>query len=277
MYRRANHTKHPNTLNAEDFYPSSFTGKEKDEETGYGYFGARYLDYELTGMWLSVDPLADKYPGISPYAYCAWNPVKLVDPDGRDTSICYTPTEDNQKTMNYARRHYSYDRSDILHHWSHGSEDYLVPFGYVETPDESAPTMSHHINPDGTRGEKHSVIVLHSCDVGKGNGCFAEKLSKLLPDIMIFAPSDKLAVSDKFDKEYVVANGFWNVYYGGLLVNICSGTAEATQALQFIWENVPAQTIIEIFSQRNLLIACPQVIKSNYIQETLSRVRSHMP
>ena len=32
---------------------------------------------------MSVDPLADKYPGISPYAYCAWNPIKYVDPDGR--------------------------------------------------------------------------------------------------------------------------------------------------------------------------------------------------
>ena len=38
-------------------------------------------------MWLSVDPLADKYPGISPYAYCAWNPVKLVDPDGAEIWI----------------------------------------------------------------------------------------------------------------------------------------------------------------------------------------------
>jgi hypothetical protein len=36
----------------------------------------------MTG-WLSVDPMADKYPGVSPYAYCAWNPIKLVDPDGR--------------------------------------------------------------------------------------------------------------------------------------------------------------------------------------------------
>ncbi len=44
------------------------------------------MDHELMTMWLSVDPLADKYPNISPYAYCAWNPVKLVDPDGRDTS-----------------------------------------------------------------------------------------------------------------------------------------------------------------------------------------------
>ena len=63
----------------------TFTGKERDHETGFGYFGARYMDHELMTMWLSVDPLADKYPGISPYAYCAWNPVKLVDPDGRDT------------------------------------------------------------------------------------------------------------------------------------------------------------------------------------------------
>ena len=64
-------------------YPTS-TGKELDEETGYGYFGARYMDHELMTMWLSVDPMSDKYPSISPYAYCAWNPVKLVDPNGKD-------------------------------------------------------------------------------------------------------------------------------------------------------------------------------------------------
>lgn len=65
----------------------TFTGKERDEETGFGYFGARYMDHELTTMWLSVDPMADKYPSISPYAYCAWNPVKLVDPDGREIDV----------------------------------------------------------------------------------------------------------------------------------------------------------------------------------------------
>jgi RHS repeat-associated protein len=64
-----------------------FTGKELDSETGYSYFGARYLDHELTTAWLSVDPMADKYPSISPYAYCAWNPVKLVDPNGKDVYI----------------------------------------------------------------------------------------------------------------------------------------------------------------------------------------------
>ena len=61
-----------------------FTGKEKDSETGFCYFGARYYDSDLSGLFLSIDPMSDKYPNISPYAYCAWNPVKLVDPDGND-------------------------------------------------------------------------------------------------------------------------------------------------------------------------------------------------
>ena len=45
--------------------------EQRDEETGYGYFGARYMEHELMTMRLSVYPLGDKYPSISPYAYCA--------------------------------------------------------------------------------------------------------------------------------------------------------------------------------------------------------------
>ena len=63
--------------------------EQRDEETGYGYFGARYMDHELMTMWLSVDPMADKYPSVSPYAYCAWNPVRLVDPNGEEINPIY--------------------------------------------------------------------------------------------------------------------------------------------------------------------------------------------
>ena len=65
-------------------YTQSSTGKERDSETGFSYFGARYYDSDLMTGWLSVDPMADKYPSLSPYAYCGWNPVKLVDPDGEE-------------------------------------------------------------------------------------------------------------------------------------------------------------------------------------------------
>ncbi|OIP00140.1 MAG: hypothetical protein AUJ98_09095 [Bacteroidetes bacterium CG2_30_33_31] len=61
----------------------TFSGKEKDAETGYSYFGARYYDSDLS-VWLSVDPMSDKYPSMSAYMYCAGNPVMLVDPDGKE-------------------------------------------------------------------------------------------------------------------------------------------------------------------------------------------------
>jgi RHS repeat-associated protein len=63
--------------------PYKFSAKEKEEETGYSYFGARYYWPEVS-VWLSVDPLSDKYPSMSAYMYCAGNPVVLVDPDGRN-------------------------------------------------------------------------------------------------------------------------------------------------------------------------------------------------
>lgn len=63
--------------------PYKFNGKEKDPETGLHYYGARYLNTDLS-IWLSVDPMSDKYPHLTSYNYCANNPVMLVDPDGRD-------------------------------------------------------------------------------------------------------------------------------------------------------------------------------------------------
>ena len=59
----------------------TFSAKEKDTETGLSYFGSRYYSSDLS-IWLSVDPMSDKYPSLSPYTYCANNPVKLVDPNG---------------------------------------------------------------------------------------------------------------------------------------------------------------------------------------------------
>ncbi len=75
------------TRGTENSQPFPFTGKERDRETGFSYFGARYYDSDLSGLFLSVDPMSDKYPILSSYAYCAWNPVKLVDPNGMEISI----------------------------------------------------------------------------------------------------------------------------------------------------------------------------------------------
>ena len=48
-------------------------------------------------IWLSVDPMADKYPGASPYVYCGNNPVVLKDPSGTTVVI---PDEDDKAFIN---------------------------------------------------------------------------------------------------------------------------------------------------------------------------------
>jgi len=61
----------------------TFSAKEKDVETGLSYFGSRYYSSDLS-IWLSVDPMASKYPSLSPYVYCKNSPIVLFDPDGED-------------------------------------------------------------------------------------------------------------------------------------------------------------------------------------------------
>jgi RHS repeat-associated protein len=57
-----------------------FTGKERDEESGFYYHGARYYAPWL-GRWVSCDPKA-MIDGTNLYTYTQNNPVNLVDPGG---------------------------------------------------------------------------------------------------------------------------------------------------------------------------------------------------
>jgi RHS repeat-associated protein len=63
-----------------------FNGKEQDQMTGLYNYGARFYDPMVSG-WLSVDPLAEKYPGWSAFNYVMNNPVNFIDPDGKEIII----------------------------------------------------------------------------------------------------------------------------------------------------------------------------------------------
>ncbi|MFV0291571.1 MAG: RHS repeat domain-containing protein [Mangrovibacterium sp.] len=66
--------------------PFLFNGKELDEETGLYYYGARYYNPRVS-LWYGVDPMFDKYPSMSPYNYCANNPIILVDREGESPTL----------------------------------------------------------------------------------------------------------------------------------------------------------------------------------------------
>ncbi|PID57949.1 MAG: hypothetical protein CR986_08515 [Ignavibacteriae bacterium] len=78
-----------------------YTSKELDKETGLHYYGARYYDTDGS-FWYSVDPLADKYPGWSPYNYTLCNPLNRFDPDGKSSFVFQTEIRVMAKFMTAA-------------------------------------------------------------------------------------------------------------------------------------------------------------------------------
>jgi len=68
--------------------PRKFTGKERDEETGWDYFGARYYEASLA-RFTAIDPVTTFEENRADpqrwnrYAYVRNNPLRYVDPDGQ--------------------------------------------------------------------------------------------------------------------------------------------------------------------------------------------------
>ncbi len=48
------------------------------------------MDAQVVSRFISIDPHCEKYYSISPYVYCMNNPIKYIDPDGRDIVIWYS-------------------------------------------------------------------------------------------------------------------------------------------------------------------------------------------
>jgi len=80
-----------------DKQPYKYNGKELDTENGLNLYdyGARQLQAAL-GRFTTIDRFSEKYYSLSPYQYCANNPINNLDING--DSIWYT-LKDNIVTM----------------------------------------------------------------------------------------------------------------------------------------------------------------------------------
>jgi RHS repeat-associated protein len=73
-----------------------FTSKERDIESDYDYFGARYYDSRIA-RWGGMEPKYDKYVSLSPYNYGLLNPLKLVDVNGLEVTYFNADAGDGAK------------------------------------------------------------------------------------------------------------------------------------------------------------------------------------
>jgi RHS repeat-associated protein len=68
-----------------------YVGKERDEETGLYYYGARYYAAWLC-RFVSVDPLQFKYPHYTPFQYAGNKPISFIDLDGLEEALLFDPS-----------------------------------------------------------------------------------------------------------------------------------------------------------------------------------------
>ena len=73
------------TTDTDNITDYRFTGKEKQTAFGISNIYDSFARFQNTyGRFMSIDPKAESFYHISPYTYCAGDPVNLVDPDGKD-------------------------------------------------------------------------------------------------------------------------------------------------------------------------------------------------
>ena len=151
---------------------------------------ARHYDSGLS-LWLSVDPMADKYPGVSPYVYCGDNPVALKDPDGRTIYDIYgerkriadghdNVTVDNVTFNQFDKLQKAFNRHH-LHRYERLRNRYKTHNGYtvIETLIQASPDkdgfntapLVHSTHHDGKPylGEKISAFFRRIDEGGSGD------------------------------------------------------------------------------------------------------------
>ena len=102
-----------------------FTGKEKQTAFGNSNIYDSFARFQNTyGRFMSIDPKAESFYHISPYTYCAGDPVNLVDPDGK-----YIVVYDNRIRYDWQKHNGSWGLYDYDGNKYSGSNKFINQVG----------------------------------------------------------------------------------------------------------------------------------------------------
>ena len=185
-----------------DAQPFKYGGKELDLAGGLDLldFEARQYDSEGPGF-TSVDPCATDYPHLSPYNYCAGDPINLIDPTGCSTQVIMIDSlhymvyggdlDDNDKniyvvaynaeTDNYERTGQILGESVTINSFYNSDEGKWEVGSVIDLSDNSATTFLSQIGNDkenlltymgkGQNGEQYDVKVTNGQKTPLPKGC----------------------------------------------------------------------------------------------------------
>jgi RHS repeat-associated protein len=136
----------------------TFSGKEKQTVRDLGWldFMARMYANSEVPMFTTQDPLSEKYYSLSPYSYCAGNPIRFIDPTGMYFDDYFT----NRESFRY-EYHYNaspvFDRNgNLLGTDDEGLQGEPIIMDKVNfrqgMPHEEA--MKYNLGEDGLKGRK---------------------------------------------------------------------------------------------------------------------------
>ncbi len=114
-----------------------FSGKERDQESGLDYFGARYLA-SSHGRWMSVDPALGNTANpqrLNRYSYVGNAPTSLVDPNGMQWTLVDCGIMENSVKITYETPEEAGSESS----WSGGKKYYCIYSWTAEPPPPNPP------------------------------------------------------------------------------------------------------------------------------------------
>ena len=233
--------------------PYKFNGKEFDEETGLYYYGARYMN-PRNSLWYGVDPLAEKYPNITPYCYTDNNPVRYIDPNGMIKREYYD--HDNMEHSGNLYKNYINFKDggeNVFNLFAHGN---TTGFGYrgytgLSTGKNAVNFLYGMIQNDSELKNsfaKHKgkdlIIVLYMCKTAN----FAKRVSKdpRFKNVLIIAPNgdfkasinkyttgmyNEIEIKKEYTNDILSPNapsmkGVWKAYRNGENINNYKGTSK---------------------------------------------------